>query len=121
MALQIEFQPIAKSEDLIENQGQPFTVEGVRIAVIRHGGELYALDDFCPHADATIALGLVDNGCIACPWHFAEFELATGKVLSGPAARGIRTHLIREKNGMIEVALRAGPTERGKEESCRDH
>lgn len=100
-----DFHSVIQSEKLIEDQGQPFTVEGVRVMVVRHGGELYALDDLCPHADASMAFGLVGNGCIACPWHYAEFDLATGSVLSGPAVSGIRTHLVREKDGMIEVSL----------------
>ena len=46
------FHPVTKSEELIENKGEPFTVDGERIMVVRHGGSLYALDDLCPHADA---------------------------------------------------------------------
>ncbi len=99
------FHPVIESEKLMEDQGQPFTVDGVRIAVIRHKGNLYALDDLCPHADASIAMGPVGNGCIACPWHYAEFDLASGDVLSGPATSGIRTHQIRERDGMIEVSF----------------
>lgn len=99
------FHPVVTSEKLIEDQGQPFLVEGVRVMLIRHDGKLYALDDLCPHADASMAFGMVGNGCIACPWHYAEFELATGKVLSGPAVSGLKTHQVREKRGVIEVAL----------------
>ncbi len=99
------FHPVTKSEELIENKGEPFTVDGERIMVVRHGGSLYALDDLCPHADASMAFGLVENGCIACPWHYAQFELKTGDVLSGPATSGIRTHQVRERDGMVEVSL----------------
>ena len=99
------FHSVVKSEDLVENKGEPFTVAGVRIALIRHKGKIYALDDLCSHADASIAFGPVENGCIACPWHYAEFDLESGDALSGPATKGIRTHRVREKDGMIEVSL----------------
>lgn len=96
---------VAESADVPENEGRPFTVDGRRIAVVRHGGTLYAIDDTCTHADASLALGPVGNGCIACPWHYAEFELATGKALSGPATGCVQTHLVRESSGKIEVAV----------------
>ncbi|MAS94480.1 MAG: ferredoxin [Verrucomicrobiales bacterium] len=105
MADDTTFQRIASSTELEEGKGKPFELEGHRIALIRHQGEIYAIDDLCPHADASIAFGPVENGCIACPWHFAEFDLATGDVLSGPAARGIRTYAVREQGGEVEICL----------------
>jgi len=105
------FHDLGPADDVDENCGRPYTVDGVRLAVVRSGGKLFALDDLCTHANATIALGPVENGCIACPWHFAEFDLATGKALSGPATGAIRTHQIREREGRIEVALAPGEPE----------
>lgn len=99
------FQTIATSEELIEGRGRPFSLDGYRIALVRHQGTVYALDDLCPHADASIAFGPVENGCIACPWHYAEFDLKTGAVLSGPATQGIRTYPVREIDGRVEIAL----------------
>lgn len=101
----MKFIPIAKSEDLKEGAGQPFEVEGHRLAVVRHQGKVYALEDYCPHAGATIAFGMVENDCIVCPWHFAEFNLHTGAVLSGPATKGIPVYPVREEDGMILVCL----------------
>ena len=99
------FQPIARSEELEEGKGRPYVLEGHRIALVRHEGIVYGLDDLCPHADASIAFGPVENGCIACPWHYAEFDLRTGAVLSGPASRGIRTYQVRETDGYVEICL----------------
>ncbi|MEM9018352.1 MAG: Rieske (2Fe-2S) protein [Verrucomicrobiota bacterium] len=101
----MNLQLIAKSEDLLEGKGQPFELEGRRIALVRHEETVHALDDFCPHADASIAFGPVENGCIACPWHFAEFKLETGEVMSGPSHRGIRTYFVEEENGLVQISL----------------
>lgn len=99
------FQPIAHFKDLEEGKGRPYQLDGHRIALVRHEGVVYALDDLCPHADASIAFGPVENGCIACPWHYAEFDLRTGAVLSGPSPSGIRTYEVREANGEVEICL----------------
>jgi len=99
------YHPVARSEDLEEGRGRPYTLEGRRLALVRHGGVVYALDDRCPHADASIACGPVENGVIACPWHYAEFELKTGAVLSGPACESIPAYPVREADGTVFVAL----------------
>lgn len=99
------FQEIARSEDLEEGKGRPFSLDGHRLALIRYEGVVYALEDRCPHANAPIALGPVENGCIACPWHYAEFELTTGRVLSGPACESIAAYPVQEQGGVIAVSL----------------
>ena len=105
----MNFLSIARSEELEEGKGRPYQLEGHRIALVRHEGVVYALDDLCPHADASIAFGPVENGCIACPWHYAEFDLRTGAVLSGPSPRGIRTYPVREIGGKVEICLDETP------------
>lgn len=99
------FHPVARSEDLQEGKGRPYAVEGRRLALVRHDGVVHALEDRCPHADASIACGPVENGVIACPWHYAEFDLETGAVLSGPAGCGIPVFPVREEDGVVSVAL----------------
>lgn len=99
------FRTIAKSDELEEGKGRPYEMDGHRIALVRHEGKVYALDDICPHADASIAFGPVENGCIACPWHYAEFSLESGEVLSGPSPRGIRTYRVREENGEVQIEI----------------
>lgn len=96
---------IARSADLEEGKGRPCSIGDHRLALVRHGGVVYALEDRCPHADAPIALGPVENGCIACPWHYAEFELATGRVLSGPACENIPAYPVEEEDGIVYVSL----------------
>jgi nitrite reductase/ring-hydroxylating ferredoxin subunit len=97
------YHPVAASSELEENKGRPYDLEGLRIALVRHEGAVHAIDDLCPHADASLAFGPVENGCIACPWHFAEFRLATGEVVGGPSPRGVRTYAVREEDGQVSV------------------
>ncbi len=100
-----EFQFIAKAEEIEEGKGRPYEIGPHRIALIRHQGRLYGVDDLCPHADASLAFGPVEDGCLTCPWHYAQFDLETGDVLSGPATRGIRTYELKEEDGDILVRI----------------
>lgn len=100
------YQVIGDAADVAENRGKAYIVDGVQIAVIRHEGRLHAMDEFCTHADASLAFGIVKDGCVACPWHYAEFDLETGAAKSLPAVKPVRIFPVRETaDGKIEVAI----------------
>jgi 3-phenylpropionate/trans-cinnamate dioxygenase ferredoxin subunit len=85
-------------------------IEGRAVMLCRSGGELYALDDLCPHSGARLALGSLAGRIVACPLHGARFDLATGACLSprmGLAA--VVAHEVRVVDGWIEVALSETP------------
>ncbi len=44
-------------------------------------GEVFALEDACNHAGASLAEGWTEGKCIACPMHGYVFDLATGALL----------------------------------------
>ena len=101
-----EFQLAARSEDVAEGRGIPVMIDASRIAIFRWNGKLYATDEMCSHADASLAFGPLEEGCVVCVWHAAKFDLETGEPTSGPATRPIRTYPVREnERGEIEVAF----------------
>ena len=99
------FQFIAKSSEVEEGKGRPYTIGDFRIALVRFEGELYAVEDRCPHADASIAFGPVEEGCLICPWHYAAFDLKTGEAKCGPAVEGVPTYELKEVEGDVYVNL----------------
>ncbi|WP_337182473.1 Rieske (2Fe-2S) protein [Shinella sp.] len=54
------------------------------IVLVRQGAGYFALQDKCPHADASLSEGFVEDGRVVCPLHFAEFDLLSGAVHGGP-------------------------------------
>jgi len=57
---------------------------GKTIAVFREGDQVYAIDDMCPHAGASLAGGFVGNGVVTCPWHYWRFRLCDGAWADNP-------------------------------------
>ncbi len=49
------------------------------------GGEFRATDNVCTHEYAQLSDGWLENGCIECPLHAAQFDVKTGKALCAPA------------------------------------
>jgi len=90
---------------LIELQpGEVVRVEGDEaIAVFNVDGELFAVSDTCTHAEASLSEGWVEGTAVECPFHFARFCLRTGRALSLPATRALRTYPVRVRDGIVWV------------------
>lgn len=91
------------------------TVEDTPVMLIRHDGELRALNNRCTHRGGPLSEGEVVDGCIECPWHGSRFSLDDGSVARGPASRPAPTFETRIVEGRVQVrrqesrALRTNP------------
>ncbi|MCC7448523.1 MAG: nitrite reductase small subunit NirD [Anaerolineae bacterium] len=80
-----------------------------QIALFNVDGQLYAINNRCPHARGPLCDGTVHaNGhgpAVTCPWHKADFDLQTGEVIEGPMRTPVRTYAVRVgDDGHIYVA-----------------
>ncbi|MDO5500714.1 MAG: non-heme iron oxygenase ferredoxin subunit [Propionibacteriaceae bacterium] len=74
------------------------------IALIKtEAGEIYALDNTCSHALASLAEGWVEEDCIECPLHSAAFSLRTGEALSLPATEPVGTHKVEIRGDEVWI------------------
>jgi nitrite reductase/ring-hydroxylating ferredoxin subunit len=76
------------------------------VTVFRAESGFFALDDTCPHGNASLSEGFVEDESVECPLHMARFCLRTGDVLSPPAAHGVASHKvsIEGRDVFVEVA-----------------
>lgn len=72
------------------------------ICVIAADGEVYALEDACPHMGSELHRGDVVDGLLVCPWHRARFELATGHCLDAYAS-DVATFSVDVSDGVVFV------------------
>jgi ferredoxin-nitrite reductase len=77
--------PLIAAGDLAEGTGKALTVAGVEVAVFRHEGRLYALQNACPHAGGELAGGELAGGEVVCPLHGYRFDVKTGACSTDPA------------------------------------
>ncbi len=71
-----------------------------RVAVIRQGEALYALDLTCTHLGCTVT---VTPKNIVCPCHGSQFAL-DGAVLTGPADRPLQRLTLVEQDDMLVIS-----------------
>ncbi|HQT75674.1 MAG: ferredoxin [Rhodospirillales bacterium 20-64-7] len=69
------------------------------------GGEFAATDNVCSHEYALLSEGWLENGCIECPLHAAQFDVRTGKAMSAPADEDIAVYPIRQDGDDLLVQL----------------
>jgi len=78
---------IGKAEDIPEGASAVVTVNGKDVAVFRHAGRFYAIDDLCPHMGASLSGGYVEDGVVTCPWHYWRFRLSDGAWADNPRVK----------------------------------
>ena len=75
---------ICKLAEVSESELYRFHIEDKPILVTQFDGEYFVTDAICTHEEADLSLGMFSQGTLTCPLHRAQFEIHTGKVLSGP-------------------------------------
>src|SRR5689334_8752177 len=50
-------------------------VEGHTVCLLLDDGEVYAVDNRCPHMGFPLHRGTVSDGILTCHWHHARFDL----------------------------------------------
>ncbi len=77
-------------------------------ALYRGGdGKYYATDGLCTHGNAHLADGMVKGTIIECAKHNGRFDFRDGSPQRLPVCVGLKTYPVRERDGKIEVDLRA--------------
>jgi len=95
----------AANESELGDQVTGVIVEGQHIALYRLDGEVFATSNVCTHQFAILSDGFVEDGCIECPLHAAQFDIKTGNVISGPALTSIATYPVRREDGKLLIDL----------------
>ncbi len=79
--------PFIRPAEVGEGTGKPLRVNGTEVAVFKCAGQLYALENRCPHEGAALAGGLVEGEEVLCPLHAYRFQLKTGACSTDAALR----------------------------------
>ena len=65
---------VLKLSEITENTSKLVEIEDKKIAVFNVDGEIYAIDDTCSHAEASLSEGEVFDCLVECPLQGAAFD-----------------------------------------------
>ena len=99
-------------DDLADGGVTKVDVEGIPVAVVRIGDEVYAVADTCSHAEVSLSGGEVwcDEREIECPQHGSTFRLDTGEPTVLPATRPVEVFDVTVADGQVDVSRRSEET-----------
>ena len=81
------FVPVLKEKELQEGTMKLVSVEGSPVLLIKQSGQIFAIDNRCPHMGCGFSAGTLEGLVIVCPCHEWRFNLKTGEYEVEPAIK----------------------------------
>jgi nitrite reductase/ring-hydroxylating ferredoxin subunit len=79
------FYPLANLLDLYDGFMMAYSIQGKSLLLLQDKGEIYLIENICPHMDAPLVTGKIQDGAIVCRAHGIGFDLRTRRA-RGPLA-----------------------------------
>ena len=80
----MRFVKVAKKGEIPDGAMKHVEIDDTEICVANVGGTYYAFSDRCGHENARLSRGSLMGTVVTCPMHASQFDVTTGKLLSGP-------------------------------------
>jgi 3-phenylpropionate/trans-cinnamate dioxygenase ferredoxin subunit len=91
--------------DVPEDGALGVEVQDTPVAIIRVGGEIFALHDVCSHEEVPLSEGEIYDHTVECWLHGSCFDLRTGAPTGPPATQPVPVYPVKVENGDVYVAL----------------
>jgi nitrite reductase (NADH) small subunit len=102
VSLDEPFETVVAASDLPPGSATMVAVGEYDIAVFNVDGEIFAIDDVCPHFAGSLHEGTVSGETVACPQHGWCFNLRDGSMPNG--RKSVVTFDVRIEGGQIAVS-----------------
>ena len=89
------FVKVALVGDLSAGEMMVVEVEEERILLVNVEGTVYACEDICSHAYASLSEGDLNGEEVECPLHGSAFNVITGEAITPPADASVRVFELR--------------------------
>jgi nitrite reductase/ring-hydroxylating ferredoxin subunit len=96
---------IAETSGIPENAIRLFKIKGYEILVANIDGEFYAFENQCPHMGYPLYLGSLDGKVLTCGFHYARFDVTTGKSFGSVTNKCLKTYKVKIRNASILIEL----------------
>jgi nitrite reductase/ring-hydroxylating ferredoxin subunit len=97
------FVAVTRASELAPGAMKWVAVDRVRVLLANVEGIIYALHDAWGHRQAPLSQGRLRGHVIECPLHYAEFDVRTGKLLSGPTSADVPTREVVITDDVVYV------------------
>ena len=99
-----DFVEAARLEELPAGTGKTVTIAGKQVGLFNVDGQIYAIDDSCPHAGSSLGMGKLDGQIVTCRSHGMKFNVTNG-CFAGTLDAAVASYPVKVVDGEIMVAL----------------
>ena len=93
-----------KESELKEGQMKAVRVKGKPVLLVRMGGEVFAVSNYCPHMGCTFEGGILRDYLVMCPCHGWKFDVRNGEFVENKLTV-LQTYRCKSENGKIHIEL----------------
>jgi nitrite reductase/ring-hydroxylating ferredoxin subunit len=98
-----EFVEAAPLDQIAPGGSLVVQVAGASVALFNVDGTIYALDDSCAHAGASLGAGKIEGKFVTCRAHGLKYDITTGYV-GGDPGFGVTAYEVQIVDGKILVS-----------------
>ena len=80
-------------------------INGIYIVLIKINGNIFAIEDNCPHQNMPINKGNILHDNIICPFHNASFCIKSGLINNTLSIDNLNIFKVRIKNNKIKIKI----------------
>ena len=96
------FFKVCRLEQIPTGSGRIAYASGTRVALFKADGQIYAVQNLCPHAGASLGVGEFKGLVVTCPRHDWTFNVKTGACLN-KRMYSLRTFPVEVRQGEVWV------------------
>jgi 3-phenylpropionate/trans-cinnamate dioxygenase ferredoxin subunit len=98
------FVAVLDEKELVEGTMKLIRVESLPILLIKQSGQIFAIDNRCPHMACGFSGGTLEGMVIICPCHDWRFDLKTGEYDQDPSMKLLKYEW-KTESGKIWVKI----------------
>jgi nitrite reductase/ring-hydroxylating ferredoxin subunit len=99
-----EFVTVCRANELAPNASKVVQVGDLAIAVFNVSGQIFAINDRCPHKGASLGKGSLVDGVVTCPAHNFKVDVRTGRNPKTPALK-VACYRVIVEEGIVKVRV----------------
>ena len=101
----MSFIEVAKTSEITNGKMKGVMLGGKDILITNVDGKYYAIGGICTHAGGDLSKGVLNGKIVRCPRHGSKFDVTTGKLAGGPAAKDELKFEIKVEGASIKVNI----------------
>ena len=98
-----DFVRVASTAEVPEGGMQKVMLGGQQVLLANVKGKFYAIGNVCTHVGGPLDKGRLDSHEVECPLHGSRFDVTTGQVKRGPAARPEPVYEVKVEGSEVKL------------------